>query len=110
MSPMAAASGLVRRASRTARAHLPWVPWAVGPHATTSTQCNPPSALFSDYDRWRRMTPEDAKPARHAAHASRAEKSAASRQLVERVCAPVSVHTFWLGPATPVSYRMKEQR
>ena len=56
------------------------------------------------------MTPEDAKPARHAAHASRAEKSAASRQLVERVCAPVSVHTFWLGPATPVSYRMKEQR
>jgi hypothetical protein len=58
------------------------------------------------------MTPEDAKPARHAAHASRAEKSAASRQLSERARgAPERVRAHaWLGPATPVSYRMRDQR
>ena len=48
MPPMAAASGLVRRASRTARAHLPWGVGAVG-RARTQRDVDPvqPSSSLS---------------------------------------------------------------
>jgi hypothetical protein len=94
-----------------------WVPCAVPARERRRPSATLFQPLFSDYDRRRRMTPEDAKPARHAAHASRAEKSAASRQLSERArgCArarpSACVHTLArTGNTSVVPYERPEMK